>query len=602
MREEPNRRTAGNIRTTIVTLAMGATVAGCSPGTIGQADRAANAAQYDAAQYFDQSRQPLPAANVGRGVVLDDNYVGAVVERSQHGARLPINQNITLADNKQLPLSDIARAITRETGIPVVIAPDATAEGSSGGTPAQAQPISNVSNAQVSQTIGRLGLGSSGGGSALTNVRNGRIYADSDTSTTMSMQHNGSLESLLNQVTAHFGDTWQYNGSEIRISRNITRTYQIHALASNLELDSTLTGTGINSSAGGGSSTAGATGTSTQDVKSKIRVTLWEEVFNTIKKKVEGQGSATDSPSTGTVTVTAPPPVIDDIQAFVEQKNKQLSNEITVSFQVLSVQVTNADRNSIDLSSVIKTHGSTIPFGNITGLTGSGGTTATSAGGNTILSSAASAAISSVPGLAIISGGTQAVIQALSTVGKVSVMQQASVTTLNGIPVPFQVTNTRGYLAKQSVTNNGSSTAGTQTTTTLEPGQVTTGFGLTVLPRVDFSDQTVMLQYNVNISALNGAQNGFDTFTSPDGRATIQLPNVNQRNFIQQAAIPTGETLALTGYAETNDTVNKTGSGTPGFYALGGSQVGQQIKTYIVILLTPTVIKTKHTAITSQGF
>ncbi len=101
----------------------------------------------------------------------------------------------------------------------------------------------------------------------------------------------------------------------------------------------------------------------------------------------------------------------------------------------------------------------------------------------------------------------------------------------------------------------------------------------------------MLLQYSINLSELAGSVNGFDTFTSPDGRASVQLPNVNSRNFVQQAQVPSGATLVLTGFEQASNSADRTGSFTdPTFMGLGGRQVARRGRTAIVILMTPTVV------------
>ena len=173
-----------------------------------------------------------------------------------------------------------------------------------------------------------------------------------------------------------------------------------------------------------------------------------------------------------------------------------------------------------------------------------------------------------------------------------SLRTSTSVTTINGVPAPVQVANTRGYVQSVSVSDGTTSGSSTSTTrTSIQPGSVTTGFSMSLLPRIDPDGQAVLMQYNINLSELVGAVNGFETFTSPDGRATVQLPNVNSRNFVQQARVPNGATLVLTGFEQTSNNADRQGSfGDAGFMGLGGHQVGQRNRTAIVVLMTPTVV------------
>jgi type II secretory pathway component GspD/PulD (secretin) len=114
---------------------------------------------------------------------------------------------------------------------------------------------------------------------------------------------------------------------------------------------------------------------------------------------------------------------------------------------------------------------------------------------------------------------------------------------------------------------------------------------MSLLPRIDPDGEGLLMQFAINLSDLQGAQNGFDTFST--NGSTIQLPNINSRNFVQQAEVPNGSTLVLTGFEQVNDNADRKGTGDPSFMGLGGSQVGTRGRTAIVILMTPTVVTSR---------
>jgi type II secretory pathway component GspD/PulD (secretin) len=119
---------------------------------------------------------------------------------------------------------------------------------------------------------------------------------------------------------------------------------------------------------------------------------------------------------------------------------------------------------------------------------------------------------------------------------------------------------------------------------------VTTGFSLSLLPRIDVGGDGLLMQFGINTSDLNGATNGFDVYTTPDGKNSVQLPNINSRNFVQQAYIPNGSTLVLAGYEQQQNSGTKSGVGDANFMGLGGQQIGKKERDIIVILLTPIVL------------
>jgi type IVB pilus formation R64 PilN family outer membrane protein len=397
---------------------------------------------------------------------------------------------------------------------------------------------------------------------------------------------------LLDQICAKFGATYTYDGTNILISKNVTRTFTLHALADNTTLTETLSGTGVNTGSGGGGSGGGSAGSSgassntAQAVSTSIAIKVWDDITAGIASIIGKNGAVASLLSTGTITVTAPPPIMAQVQDYIDRQNRSLENEISISVQVLTLTLSNSDNNNFDLSAAIKARGGTFTVGNQTPTPSS--TTPTTATGTV------------TPGVSIISGGTTAALTAISELGRVLTKTQAAVTTMNGFVAPFQLTNTRSYVAQQSVTNTGSSTGGAQTTTSLIPGTVVTGFNLAVLPRVDFRDRTVLMQYAISISNLAGAVNGFDVFTTPDGLSSIQLANVNQQAFINNAEVPDGDTVVVTGYNQDQDTANKTGFLTPGFWGLSGTQYGSRSRSMTVVLITPKVLRVAHSPITTS--
>ncbi len=570
--------------------AIAALLSGCSPGSVGQTEREVNAQTQEVSRLVDRAQEPMRGADPGRVSIARDAYIPADAIRSTHGVPLPAKSRfITVTETEAKSLPEIARILSLQGQIPVTIAPDMLLGPGGQALPQTAQ---SVSPAVVTQAIGKLQVADLTGSGIMGHITdNGQITPVENTPDTLNLKYSGPYTDLLDQIDAHFGGTWVYDGTAILLSRNITRTYTLHALSSNLNLTETLTGTGINSSSSGSGSQAGAISSSSQNVTSSVAVKVWEDVTNGVASIVGTQGKVAAILATGTMTVTAPPSVVAAVQEYINQQNRSLENEITVNVQVFTIQLQNSDTNSFDLEAPIKSHGTSVSLGNQT----PGGTSSTGKNSGT------SGTIT--PGFSIVSGGSKAAVQLLSQLGRVGVRTQASVTTMNGFVAPFQLTNTRNYVAQISTTTTpGGGTNGLALIqTTLVPGSVTTGFNISVLPRVDFADRTVLLQYGVSISALNGSNNGFDTFTSPDGTASVQLANVNEQNFVNNAEVPDGDTVVVTGYNNDQDTTSKIGAGTPGFWGLSGSQTGNKIRNMTVILITPTVIRVHHTPIETSS-
>lgn len=585
-------------RKIILGLSTALMLSGCSYGNVGGAEKQAEGSSRDMTRLLEQARRPLQPANLDRVKQTDDVYTdGGVARRSDRGSPLPTAwerpQGFTLVRSTPMQLFEIGTAITDITRIPVTFAPDVFSNTMSAPVATAATPGGPVTQSpDLNSLLNGMGLGANQGGNTAGVVGNS-IRPVTGSRTAMKADFNGRLSQFLNQVSAQFGVAWEYDAGEIRIFRNITKTYTVHALPSNITLSSALTAdnnAAASTSGGSGGSSSGATGGSNQKVTSDVSVKIWDDITKAVNGIVGSQGSVTTAVSTGTLTVTAPSPVISKVQSYLDGQNERLSRQVSVSIQVLSVQLTDSDNYTLDVAGLFSQAGNYgIAFGNTAG--------AAVSLANGVLSSVNGVKTGGGGGanIGVANGplkGTSALIQALSEKGRVSVRTTTSVTTLNGVPAPVQVANTRGYVASVSVSNyGGNSSSGSTSQTQLTPGSVTTGFSMSLLPRIDPDGEGLLMQFAINLSDLQGAQNGFDTFTT--NGSTIQLPNINSRNFVQQAEVPNGSTLVLTGFEQVNDNADRKGTVDPGFMGLGGSQVGSRGRTAIVILMTPTVVTSR---------
>ena len=261
--------------------------------------------------------------------------------------------------------------------------------------------------------------------------------------------------------------------------------------------------------------------------------------------------------------MTDTPEVLDEVASFMEAQNRSLSRQVLLNVTVLSVSLTADDSYGISWAAVYQALGTSFKLTN-TFLTSA--TNPTSFAAQVITPSSRAS-------------GTQAIISALSQQGKVRRKTSASITTLNNQPVPVQVATEQGYLASVSTTN----TVNVGSTTALVPGTVTTGFNMTLLPHV-LDNGTVLLQFYTNISSLlslNSVQSGGEQ---------IQTPNIDTRNFLQRVSMKSGQTLVLSGYEGTDDSLTQSGVGKPQNALFGGGYQGTRDREVIVILITPMLL------------
>lgn len=593
-----------SINRILLCAALAVSLAGC--GSVEHARLELDRSQAAASSAFNDAKQPMPGSDVSIIKVRDNVFTGSKVSPIDYGDPLPRQfetaHGVTLVRATPMRLIAIASLLTQITKIPVIVSPDdGTGQQISGTTPARTTGGTGVASPLPPPATGapsdiQQALNQLNGSASAANASNS-IYLDSNSPIEMKVSYTGPLSGLLDLIASHFNVNWKHTNNRIVFSRVITRTFDLPALAGTQDLEFNLQSGADSSSAGGAGGSGGSATKSNIDQTAKIKAAFdpWKSIDNSIKQIIGGAGRYDVSPSTGTITVTASPAVVQRVAEYVETMRALMSKQVALSVQVLSVSLDNSDNMTNNIGVLFRG----TKFGSVLG-TGPTGTA-----GADPLAGAIGNLSGANPGFgwAILNGqfsGSNAVVNALSQNGRVSVVTTASLTTVNGAPVPLQVVNRRGYLASVATTQlsgtSGGTAAGSQST--LTPGEVTTGFNLQLVPRI-LKDGNLILQYGVAISELVGSKDGFETFTSSGN--TIQLPNVNMRNFVQQSIVPNGATLVLAGFEQVRAADKKSGLGHPEFFQLGGSRSSLNHREVIVILITPTLLDVAGVTTRSRG-
>jgi type IVB pilus formation R64 PilN family outer membrane protein len=184
-------------------------------------------------------------------------------------------------------------------------------------------------------------------------------------------------------------------------------------------------------------------------------------------------------------------------------------------------------------------------------------------------------------------GATSTVlIKALETFGRVSTAYSSVINTLNRQPVPVGSINTRSYL-KQITPAALTSTTGSvgYGPPGLTPGEIVTGFNMTLLPIV-LDSNMVLIQCGLSISSLREMV----SFTSGTGLAqqTIQQPNVSGFLTLQRMAVRTGDTIVLSGF---DSEASESKQNDIRRNEIPGTRASTREKTTMVILITPRLLE-----------
>lgn len=544
------------VRSSISMLAVACALSGC---VTSETELQVSETTRVASRMRAVAERPAAPANVSQVQVEPMAYVGAEAVRNYKGDPLPgrwQSENIRIARAVPADFQEVANVVTSTTGIPVAIDAGSPQTVSSVAGPAAAvtpglvSPIPGVT--PVDPFAAAVG--------SITQVSG--APTDLGITGTMKLSYQGKLEGFLDLVAANYNIGWEFSEGKIVFMRSVTRSFDVPALPLISQISFEMKGSG--SSTGDGNRTE-----SSQSATTKYRgdgFDLWEDLNLTIAKIIGSAGTFQISPQTSAVVVVAPPTVVSRVERYLADVNKQLSKQVALSVKVYSVSLDNRSEATSDLN-VLLEDGAKYGLGY-----GAAGVFAPTA--------------AALPGLnfRILDGDVEGegLFRTLASKGDVSVVTSAAATTLNGVPVPVQVVNTRGYVSNVEVTTNSDTVS-----TAITPSEVTTGFNLHLVPNIQ-KDGTTMLQYGMNISELVGAQNGFDTFST--NGTTVQLPNISQRNFIQQAMIPNGKTLVLAGYEQVRSADTRAGPAHSRLWPLGGGKSSNLRREIIVIAITPTVL------------
>ncbi len=393
----------------------------------------------------------------------------------------------------------------------------------------------------------------------------------------VNVAYTGKLSGLLSQVATDLDLLWYYDKNSIVFYETETKTFTLYAL---------------------GTEVAYQTSVSTDDANEvSLESTLkeWDEVENAISSIIGKSENAdfTVSRSLGTITVTASPSVLSRVGEYIDRQNKRLSQLITIDVKVLQVTISNDSAFGLNLAAAINsTSGLNIvanPKNNLA-------STEASAMNIAVLSNTVSALTGAthlengqlVEGAytqdKIMNGslsgaaGSNALIEALAKQGKVSLVTNVGVTTRSNRVAPVSNTRTTGYIKRFESRNFT-----TVESSTVDQDDLETGFTMQLLPNV-LENGKILLLFRMSVREL------LRMSTQTIGEVTLQLPEVEERSFMQEVIMESGQMLVVSGFEKQTNEDTRYGLGDPDFMALSGSRETSATREVLVVILTPQVL------------
>ena len=403
----------------------------------------------------------------------------------------------------------------------------------------------------------------------------GMDFADVGAPRTVSgIKFSGRISGLLDLVTSRLGLAWQYSPVEraVRVYYFDTQVFEVYAFGDKQVIENTVKSgmTTTSGTSGGSGSGSGASGESGSH--QSTQVSLNTSILSDIEQNVQAMLSPSPpgrlfmAASTGTLTVIDRPEVLDRVAAYLAKTNRAITRQVLFNVKVFEVALTDKDQLALDWSAVYKSLANNWGFSLGNTLSG-------------ISDNAISGSIGIVDGAKSPWAGSTAIIKALAEQGRVSNVRSPSVTTLNLQPAPIQIGNVKGYIPSSTTSN----TASVGSSTTLNAGTITSGFNMTLLPRITQDDE-VLVMISINMSS----KPVFQTFTSNE--SSVQTADYDTKVLSPKVKLRSGQTLILSGFDEKSEDTMHSGVGNPRFWGLGGAQSRTSTHTVLVVLITPILL------------
>lgn len=346
--------------------------------------------------------------------------------------------------------------------------------------------------------------------------------------TVLAISYEGTLRGLLDHVSVASGYGWEYDAraKTVVFTRLTVKTFTLLSAPGKQEFQGQITNKSketSNTSIGGGGvnqtvSTADTSSQTMQSNKTQYAYDVWVDTEKAVKALLSPEGSVVGNQATGTITVRDRFENVRQISSYIADINQRLSRQVALTVNVWALEVSDDAEAGIDLQAIFANDDVSIVAGSLSSLGGPSTASAT-----------------------IVSGdlkNSTGVLKALKEWGNATQVTSGGGLVLSNQPVPIQSIKRIAYLAGSSSTQSEYGQ-----TSEITPGEVTTGFAMTIIPHI-LDRRRVLLQYSINLSSLDE----LTEFSTAD--LTVQLPRTSTRAFSQRSQMQMGQTLVLAGFQD----------------------------------------------------
>ncbi len=429
-----------------------------------------------------------------------------------------------LFDDGAIALPLLAQRITRATGIPVHVRPEALLPAEAFVSRLEVTGASPVHAAPTSVTL-------SGGPEPLART--------------------------LDRVGARLGVLWRYTDERIEFYRTETRAFDVRALTLQAAAEASL---GLRSEA----SREGFSSTSSTELSS-----VKHETLATVRARIEPflsrAGIVVAEPGAASmVVVTDTPEVLGRVAAFIDRENRAMTRRVRLLFEELTVAIDDSAEAGIDWDIVFA-------GARVAAAAGMAGAASVDAG---FLGAGASDGRFR---------GSELVVKALGTVGQVVRRNSFPVLTLNRRPVTHAVRTTFSYIDKVETTSQRSGYDTSIPTVSVSQREETVGSLITLVPDAQEDGQILL-----SVAYDNTVAQPLKSVTFGDSSNPLQLQQItiDGNGTVQQVALVPGQPLVISGFDRSRQETGsrRLNPGLP--LALGGSDKASNQRLTTVMVVT----------------
>ena len=281
--------------------------------------------------------------------------------------------------------------------------------------------------------------------------------------------------------------------------------------------------------------------------------------------KQTSSGFYSIDPSLGLITVTAPRPLLDKVQIYVDALKEEMYKQITIEAKILEVTLDQGSAKGIDWDGLLK--GSAFNF---TATFGNSGQIYPDSGGF-------------IDTISLAAKSFDLVLDAIETQGSTKVLANPRISVMNGQPAVIYVGDNVTYISEvETTTDEG------VVTTAATTAQAISGLRLEVYATI-MNDDEIVMSIIPMISQLEEPIE-YKQF----GLNQVGLPFIKERTMNSIVRVHNGEMLIVGGLissVEIDEGSNVAGLGKlPGMKYIFGNEAKSMIRKELVILLRPRIL------------